>query len=695
MNDERSLGVTSETTNQHTQITSEQLAGSVSNYLDNIEQNSVLREHQVEVFEDLEQFFVNRHQRGYIELPTGTGKTVLFVELAKALLNTENGEPKPNILVVTPTQDLVRQTIGQSGTKGFGGFASELTVRPYYGLSSQKDREEFTSADVGITTYHSLEKLQRARDFVPARELGAAAVSKRYQKEISNFLERAVNRKDPVKDPRAYALRGAQKFMQKKYNGEFIGEPMLEKFDIIFLDEAHHALPGTAAWFLIERVIAKNKIVIGFTATPDANSERQLSKVLPEKIHSLSLSEAIDMNLLSPMVPIAIKSGVRIEGSEIYNAYGEYVDDKISYLARSKERNDIILNAAEVFVEHGVGTIISCIAGGTAQHARELAESLVERGVRAVAVYSEISAKDRADIYQQFEDGEIDVLTFIGVLGEGWDSNRAKAIINARPTRSPVFATQRPGRIARPGGVAFTVDIYDEYETGNPPINVADILSSSGAEYGEAFGVVTEEQRMHINVVLSELKTATPTMDHLKSAYRSYQEMLASVPKLQGGKTIIDGREYVVPKRTSSAYSGVTEEILLKAAEIKGSELSCLDAESNGLMRTVFDRAQSTGLLRTLPIVSLEKYHIDQDHTKWISSTGLAALFIKRYPEATSSIVDTTLLKTNESLEWLPARTVKNNSKAQYVHYKTVRMYKVTQETLKIIDGLLKELFVQ
>ncbi len=690
---EHSTGVNPEMVEKPKVITPEQLSESVFRYLEDAEENSTLREHQVDVFEDLEQFFEDGHHRGYIELPTGTGKTVLFVELAKALLNTPEGAPKPNILVVTPTQDLVRQTVGESGEKGFGGFASDLKVIPFYGDSTTEDRQEFTSADVGITTYHSFDKLRFARDFVPARELGATAVANAYWQRVESYADGAERRNWSPKAVHRHSRGKAQEYMKEKFRGQFDGKPMLDKFDVIFLDEAHHALHGSTAGYVIDKVLSEDKYIIGFTATPDASSERQLSKVLPEKIHSLSLSEAIDMGLLSPMIPIAIKSGMRIEGSEIYNASGEYIDDKISYLAKSDVRNGIILDTAEVFANNGVGTIISCIAGGGARQARELAASLKERGVNAAAVYSDITSEDRAEIYQQFEAGEIDVLTFIGVLGEGWDSQRAKAIINARPTRSPIFATQRPGRVARPGGIAFTVDIYDEYETGNPPISVADILSADGAKYGEAFGAVNEADRDRISTLLTELAEATPTMTHLKSAYRSYQEMLASAPKLRSGKAVINGREYATPSRASTAYSGVTADILLKAAVIRGITLNQLDADMNGLVRTAFDRAQSSELLRTLPTVDPEKYHIDQEHTKWVSSTGLVTLFSKRFPEVSASVIDAALQNADESLEWIPVRTITTRPGAQYTHYRTLRMYKSTQETLKAVNEALKGYF--
>lgn len=69
----------------------ERLAHSVERYIEN-EDNDTLRDHQNTVFADILNFFREGHHKGYINLPTGTGKTVLFVELAKALLNTADGE---------------------------------------------------------------------------------------------------------------------------------------------------------------------------------------------------------------------------------------------------------------------------------------------------------------------------------------------------------------------------------------------------------------------------------------------------------------------------------------------------------------------------------------------------------------------------------------------------------------------------
>ena len=96
-----------------------------------VQPESVLRPHQNDAYEKIIDFYNQGEQIGYVELPTGTGKTVLFVELCKQLKNNaEEGRGRSIILV--PTVDLAAQTVGsydeETGKRrGFLGH-----VRPGY-----------------------------------------------------------------------------------------------------------------------------------------------------------------------------------------------------------------------------------------------------------------------------------------------------------------------------------------------------------------------------------------------------------------------------------------------------------------------------------------------------------------------------------------------------------------------------------
>lgn len=101
------------------------------------EAEKTLRDPQVTVFEDLRKFLEQGETEGYIKLPTGTGKTVLFVEFIEATnLKT---------LIVVPTKTLIRQT----GEK-IDEFAEDIDYGKIYGNAKQHGRQ------VTIITYSSL-----------------------------------------------------------------------------------------------------------------------------------------------------------------------------------------------------------------------------------------------------------------------------------------------------------------------------------------------------------------------------------------------------------------------------------------------------------------------------------------------------------------------------------------------------------
>jgi superfamily II DNA or RNA helicase len=99
----------------------------------------ILRDKQLEVMEDLQGFLISHPQEpyGYISLPTGVGKTVLFTELVKATgLRT---------LVLTPTKLLLGQT-----ENTFNRFSDEeIVVGKVY--SGEKNGSE----KITLTTYAS------------------------------------------------------------------------------------------------------------------------------------------------------------------------------------------------------------------------------------------------------------------------------------------------------------------------------------------------------------------------------------------------------------------------------------------------------------------------------------------------------------------------------------------------------------
>lgn len=97
-------------------ITPAEYAESINTYLADGEQNQTLRPHQNTAFSDIGKAIGEGATKLYVTSPTGTGKTVLFVELSKAINGAKHSIGRtPRILVVEPTIQLVHQTLGRSG----------------------------------------------------------------------------------------------------------------------------------------------------------------------------------------------------------------------------------------------------------------------------------------------------------------------------------------------------------------------------------------------------------------------------------------------------------------------------------------------------------------------------------------------------------------------------------------------------
>lgn len=651
----------------------------ISTYLQNAQGDEVLRPHQRDVFEDFQRFFQEGHTRGYIEFPTGTGKTVLFVELSKALLGTDPTLPRPKILVVTPTKDLVHQTMGRTGEKGYGRFAPELRVGSYFSDTPAQEKTDaaLNAYDVVVTTYRSFSILSNTHEYRPITDDDR-------QRMIREHYYASVA--DRMGEDEALRLMNTIKNVPT-------GRNLLNKFDVFVLDEAHHTFGGETG--KIVESLPKDKVVIGFTATPDASQMKRLTHYLPEKIHSLELNEVIWLGLLAPVVPVGIKSGISIRGSNLYDESGDFIDSRIRYLAEDPGRNRLILESAKTLTQNGIGTIVSCIAGGEAWHARYLAEQLEREGVHAMAVHSGVPSERRQEIYQQFERGEIDVLTFIGVLGEGWDSDRAKAMIGARPTRSLIFSKQRMGRITRPSGIAFAIDILDEYEDRNPAITVADVLNEGDRPLGSMVG--TAEDNNIVQQVIASLKEKTPVVPVLQSEYKSYEELLSNLEVLARGVLVSNDwkqtPEWALATRVNSAYTGVTEEIFAKIEELRGVSISKKIARQGNSIRTVYNVSQAKDVLYRLPRVDPNRYLTDERGIKRISPEGLVLLFSKRFPELTLQVAKEQLEQIEGQLDWIPGRYQSSPEGAEYRHHRIVKMYNVGQETIDLINQSLSQYF--
>lgn len=492
-----------ETTDTATVVSDLGYLQNLERYIADGKKADILYEHQKAIINDTVKFLRSGNRRGYIEAPTGTGKTVLFVTLAEAFSYQTDTPPK--ILVVTPTKDLVRQTQGGTrGDRGFEGFAPHMSVGTFYSDTPAGMRG--LEAQVTITTYASLAKLANTRITTTDSD--------------GNRRTRLVNLVE-------------------------------EHFDIVFLDEGHKAL-GTNSRRIISE-ISDNKVIIGFTATPDYHASRSLESLLPSLIHRLDLKEAISLDMLSSVIPIALPAPATTAQEFAIGALGEYENGSLKQLIHSSKRNQVVVDIATQLLQSGNTPIIACIPGDGMAHPNVIANMLsdryieddhgVLRPIRVQAITSAIPAATRQKIYDELEKGSVDALTYIDVLTEGWDSQRANVIINARPTRSLVAARQRMGRILRnkqDGRPAMAIDIVDKLAANTAPqVSMADIFGVPTIVNGAAIGDIVPDYQAHMKDSIDELFGKFGKVTSITNNYTLYVEMLEALPRMLRGQAAI------------------------------------------------------------------------------------------------------------------------------------------------------------
>jgi superfamily II DNA or RNA helicase len=372
---------------------------------------TILREQQLPVFADIAVFLASDAERGHVLLPTGSGKTVLEAEAAKAIFfGTEPGQPdRPKLLHLVPKLELVDYTRGEYNdegepTGGYAKFAPDLTTSPYTG--EVKD----LSGDVVVMTYDSLRR---------AVELG-----------------------------------------------------VLPRFDAVICDEAHRSL-GEKTKAAVD-VVTEGAKTIAFTATPDFDELKSVRNTFGEKIHEIQLREAIELGMLSKLQVWSYKTNITLNTP---GRAGEFNMDELEPLIRHEARNQAAVKAAANYVSQGQQGLISCIPGEKTQHAKDMADLLngteiidangAKRNMVARAVSGDMDRDELKAIYKDYREGRIDVLTFVDLLTEGFDAPNAKFMVNLRPTKSPVNAIQRLGRVLRlfkPDSIAQIVEFLDDYE---------------------------------------------------------------------------------------------------------------------------------------------------------------------------------------------------------------------------------------
>lgn len=513
------------------------------------ENERILRSKQFTIFEDIRTSLEQGRKEGYIKLPTGVGKTVLFSQVLQAL--------KLKSLVVVPSKILVNQT-GQKIEE-----FTDIEFGKYY--QEAKD----LSKNVTITTYSSL---------VLATESGSLT----------------------PKD-----------------------------FEVLILDEAHKAL-GPKTMGIVDKF---DCVKLGFTATPEYSKKKHVEKILENKIHDMTIVEAVREGLISRFKSVFAFTETDISNVPIAEN-GEYDEKILEKTINTTARN---LSAVQLYKEMFPGQSAIAYCTGV-RHANDLAGLLNEKEVKSAVISGKTSPQERKELLGKFKNGEIQVLCNAKLLIEGFDEPRANVAINLHPTFSMVDAEQRAGRVLRldkdnPDKWGYIVDFIDK-NSQKDAITFPEIAMLSEAQYRVPPEFFDKETRDKI----------------------AGEEGVAQLPHpvIEGLKVIVDAKEIL----------SISKQFLENRVEIDMAPAGWLNAN---------EIAKKFGFNHGR--VKSKVTEIKNDHVNWFvdhkAPTGKIFEYIS--PQAIELIVDA-ILKDRQHLDvidvapagWLTFKMLTRKGKASY-----------------------------
>lgn len=418
-----------------------ELASRIERLLTNDDLPLTLHPHQRETFEHMLIWLrdPDGSKRGYIEHPTGLGKTLLFGMVAAFSAGMRT-------LIVVPTKVLVEQTARAiiPFTGGLVGHLSSLNdIRDEEGTVIAIRGHEYV--DIVIATDESFTRYASkiARDFAPHLVVWDEchwAYRTMAEKTLPFFPDAVVigftataDYLTTVAPSNAQPItlgNGEVLYCQPKRRGQYVFTTCIDRRDTRWAIESGWLAPLAVGTFDIELSLDELPVSegeAGFDFQPDA------------------LSAFLERNW----------SGTAQALRTLY----------------TENRYNI--------TDHHVFGVCPSI-----KTAEELTDATRDLGIAAACVTSKTPTNARNQIFKSFREGTIRQIFSVMVLREGWDEPSADVCLMFRPTRAYLFYVQTMGRVLRPrpGKVALVLDgTYTK--TRFSPLSALSLYGKPGQHY--------------------------------------------------------------------------------------------------------------------------------------------------------------------------------------------------------------------
>lgn len=241
---------------------------------------------------------------------------------------------------------------------------------------------------------------------------------------------------------------------------------------VIVIDECHRSQAASYR-AVMDRF---DTFVVGCTATPTRFDKKPLvgaHGIFDEQVMDYGILDGIKDGYLCRLRNYLVETTTDLSG--IKNVAGDFnqgdLAKAVDVVGRTMRTIDYWFDYASdgtgEFADDFRKTLVFCV---DVDHAHHAAECWRSRGIKAECIWGAMPKDDRRSVLDRYKHGDVQVVTNVECLTEGFDAPETSCIVMLRPTQSWGLYAQMVGRGTRlkpDGGDCVIIDVADNCQRHN------------------------------------------------------------------------------------------------------------------------------------------------------------------------------------------------------------------------------------
>ena len=216
-----------------------------------------------------------------------------------------------------------------------------------------------------------------------------------------------------------------------------------DHFDVVIVDEFHHAAAATYRAFLDH---VQPIELLGLTATPERSDDLSVFDYFDGRIAAeLRLWHAIDQRRLCPFLYYGISDNTDLRDVPWRRGRGYDINGLTNVLTADDALARLVLHQLREHVDD-IETIRCLGFCVSVAHAQFMARVFCESGVNATAIWADSPKAEREAALKNLSSGSLRVLFSVDLFNEGVDLPTIDTVLFLRPTDSSTLFLQQLGR---------------------------------------------------------------------------------------------------------------------------------------------------------------------------------------------------------------------------------------------------------